>query len=162
MIELLILGLGSPFGDDRLGWEVVRLLQQREELKSYSSQQVQMVCGDRPGVHLLELMSNAKTVFLIDAVKTGAKLGSLHCFNPEEIKVLSTLQSTHDFGIAQTLALGKALNSLPQNLFLYGIEINDVKFQFEISDPINQATQALVEQILKSIFTHFKEKGLSI
>ncbi|ARG97677.1 hydrogenase maturation protease [Legionella micdadei] len=159
MTELLIIGLGSPFGDDRLGWDVIKMLQEQEALCGYPSEQLQMTCCDRPGASLLDLMSNAKTVFLIDAVKTGAKLGSLHCFNLEEIKDLSALQSTHHFGLAQALELGKALNALPQNVILYGIEIKDLKFQFGISGLIKQAVQDLAEKITQRILTYFSGMG---
>ncbi|WP_051131846.1 hypothetical protein [Legionella tunisiensis] len=63
MSELLILGIGSPFGDDRLGWEVVHLLQQKKALHIYSARQLQIMSCDRPGLNLLNLMQNARTVF---------------------------------------------------------------------------------------------------
>lgn len=153
MIELLILGVGSPFGDDRLGWEVVRLLQQNEGLCHFSPGKLQFAIADRPGMGLLTLMQNAKTVFLIDAVKTGAKQGSVIYLKNEGIKMLNSFCSTHDLGIATALAIGKNLNLLPQNLVLYGIEVRDLAFRFETSEGGRQALQLLLSRIEKDIFT---------
>lgn len=156
MIELLILGIGSPFGDDRLGWEVVHGLQQKKALQAYSTQQLQFMSCDRPGLNLLSLMQNARTVFLIDAVRTGAKAGSLFYLENEEIKTINSIQSTHEFGMANTIEMGKTLNLLPQNLILYGIEVNDLKFQFEVTEPIREAIHALITRIEKDIVIYLR------
>ncbi|STX43998.1 hydrogenase expression/formation protein [Legionella donaldsonii] len=156
MIELLILGIGSPFGDDRLGWEVVQGLQKKKALQGYSTQQLQFMACDRPGLNLLDWMQQAKTVFLIDAVRTGAKAGSLLYLENEEIKTINSIQSTHEFGLANTIEMGKILNLLPNKLVLYGIEINELKFQFEITEPIRAAIQALITRIEKDIAIYLR------
>ncbi|KTD35042.1 hydrogenase expression/formation protein [Legionella nautarum] len=154
MIELLVIGLGSPFGDDRIGWDVVQLLQQRRALTAYTENQLQFACYDRPGLNLLELIQNAKSVFLIDAVRTGAEIGTLVCLKEDEINVINTIGTTHHFGVAEAIQMGKVLNLLPQNLILYGIEIDELNFQFEVSKLLKKALQALIEQIEKNIITH--------
>ncbi|MFW2571387.1 hydrogenase maturation protease [Legionella sp. 29fVS95] len=156
MIELLILGIGSPFGDDRLGWEVVQGLQQKKALQDYSTEQLQFMACDRPGLNLLDWMQQAKTVFLIDAVRTGAKVGSLLYLENEEIKTINPIQSTHEFGLANTIEMGKILNLLPKKLVLYGIEVNELKFQFEITEPIRAAIDALITRIEKDIAIYLR------
>lgn len=156
MIELLILGIGSPFGDDRLGWEVVQGLQQKKTLQVYSAEQLQFMSCDRPGLNLLDLMQQAKTVFLIDAVRTGAKVGSLLYLENEEIKTINSIQSTHEFGLANTIEMGKNLHLLPKNLVLYGIEVNELKFQFEVTEPIRAAIHALIIRIERDISIYLR------
>lgn len=147
MIELRVLGIGSSFGDDQLGWMVVKLLQQQIQLHRYNSQRLQLAYCDRPGMYLLELMRDVETVFLIDAVKTNAVVGTLHCFQNEEIEEVSSALSSHAIGVAQAMQMGKVLNVLPQTVVLYGIEIDDIQFSFDLSTPIEHAIKELALQI---------------
>lgn len=153
MNELHVLGIGSPFGDDQLGWDVVKLLQQQPTLSGINPQQLHLEYYDRPGMHLLKLMVPAQTVFLIDAVKTNAAIGTLHCFQNEEIENISGTLSTHDFGIAEVMQMGKALQLLPQKVVLYGVEIGDSSCQFTLSKPIKQAIKRLSTRIEKDILS---------
>ena len=153
MSELHVLGIGSPFGDDQLGWEVVNLLQQRPTLSHLTPEQLHIACCDRPGMHLLELMRQVQTVFLIDAVKTGSEVGTLHRFQNEEIEGIGDTLSTHALGIAEAMKMGAALQTLPQNVILYGVEIGDVQFQFVLSEPIKQAIKALSVSIESDILS---------
>ena len=153
MTELRILGIGSPFGDDQLGWAVVHLLQQQTSLHRFMPKQLQMTCCDRPGMHLLELMRNAKTVFLIDAIKSGAPLGTLHCVTNKQIEDVGNALSTHGLGIAEAMKMGAALNELPEQVVLYGIEIGEPQLQFTLSEAITKAIQDLAVRIDNDIFS---------
>ena len=151
MTQLRVLGIGSPFGDDKLGWEVVKLLQQRASLNPYIPLKLDLSYWDRPGVHLLELMRGATSIFLIDAVKTGAALGTIHQFQNEEIETIGSTLSTHGLGIAEAMKMGAVLHELPKNVILYGVEIGEVQLQLTFSEPIITAIQALSDQIEKDI-----------
>ena len=139
MNELRVLGIGSPFGDDQLGWEVVKLLQKSIDLNQFTSDQVQLSCCDRPGMYLLALMRDANTVFLIDAIKAGAACGTLHRFKNQEIEAMSNPLSSHTLGVAEAMKMGRALDDLPPNVILYGIEIGEINYQSSLSEPIINA-----------------------
>ena len=151
MSQLRVLGIGSPFGDDQLGWDVVKLLQQRSVLEPFIPKELQLMCCDRPGMYLLELMRDAKCVFLIDAVKTGAAVGTLHCFQNEEISALNSKLSTHAIGLADAITMGAILQELPEKITLYGIEVGDIHCQFSLSETIAQAINLLSEQLENDI-----------
>ena len=151
--ELHVLGIGSPFGDDQLGFEVVKLLQQKPVLRHFTPEQLHIAYCDRPGMYLLELMKGAQTVFLIDAVKTGAPIGTLHRFENEDIESMSDSLSTHALGIAEAIKIGAILQTLPQNVVLYAVEIGDVQFQFTLSKPIELSIKALSAQIQNDILS---------
>lgn len=154
MTYLRVLGIGSPFGDDQLGWEVVKLLQQRPTLQAFIPNQLQLLYCDRPGMHLLELMREAQTVFLIDAVKTGNQIGTIHCFQNDEIAAVTTSLSTHGLGVAEAMKIGKILQILPPKVLLYGVEIDDVQLQFTRSEPIEQAIETLVIRLESDISSY--------
>ena len=149
--SILVLGIGSPFGDDQLGWAVAQRLQQRTRLQSYMPDRLQIESYDRPGLHLIESMRHAKTVFLIDAVKSNTTIGTLHCFKKEAIGNLDCTLSTHGLGLAAAIKIAEALNELPENITLYGIEIGDSQNQLTRSDTLLQATEALSLQIENDI-----------
>ena len=153
MTKLHVLGIGSPFGDDQLGWEVVKLLQQKPTLHCFGPDQLHIDHYDRPGMHLLELMKPAQTVFLIDAIKTGAIIGTIHRFQNEEIEGIGDRLSTHDLGISAAMKIGAILQVLPPKVVLYGIEISDAPFQFALSEPIKQAIKALSVRVESEILS---------
>ena len=143
MIPLKIIGIGSPFGDDRVGWYVIECLQHafKPEL------QKTLLSCDRPGLRLLTLMKNARKVILIDAIKTGAKVGTVHCFKGDALFEITACLSTHHLDLAQTLRLAKNLNVLPDELMIYGIEIDAIYFQEVLSVPVKKAAQQLTKML---------------
>ncbi len=151
MRELRVLGIGSPFGDDQLGWEVVKLLQKCIDLNQFASNQLQLICCDRPGMYLLELMRDANAVFLIDAIKTGAACGTVHRFKNQEIEAISNPLSSHTLGVAEAMKMGRALDELPPNVILYGIEIDDIHHQSSLSEPLIKTVKVLSKQIKDDI-----------
>lgn len=136
-----VLGIGSPFGDDQVGWKVVALLKKVTHLKKFIPDYLQIDHYDRPGIRLLELMKNSDIVYLIDAVKSGNPIGTCHRFKNEEIEEAKCLISTHDIGIAQVLQLGKVLNSLPNTIILYGIEIDSRSDLLLIESAVHQTVK---------------------
>jgi len=116
---MLILGIGSPFADDQLGWEVAKLI--RECSKDYPEIQAQAL--DRPGPALLERIAGQPHVVLIDAMKSGAAPGSVRQLTLDELDYLHAPVSTHNFSLAETLKLGEKLGMLPTHLDIFGIEM---------------------------------------
>lgn len=150
---LRVLGIGSPFGDDRLGWEVIHRLQQQLLLQCYIPQHLQFINCDRPGMRLIELMQGANPIILIDAVKSGAAIGTLHRFQNQEIESLNMGFSTHDIGVGEALKIGRALNALPELIIFYGIEIAEIDLQADLSTHLREAIEILVEKVQGEILT---------
>ena len=151
MSKLCVFGIGSPFGDDNLGFEVVKQLQQDADLKSLKPEKLHIQYLDRPGMHLLALMRNVNVVFLIDAVMTGASVGTLHRLENEEIHSAQSSFSTHSLGIAEVMSMGQALNDLPEKVVLFGIEIQEASCQFRLSKSVIKAINKLVTRIKTEI-----------
>lgn len=122
MSRIAIIGLGSPFGDDRAGWEVVQALTNGQWSRNVTRNRIRVECLDRPGPRLLERFREADCVILIDAMRSGAPAGTVRQLGPDEIAAASATHSSHGFGLAQTIALARALGSLPPELVLFGIE----------------------------------------
>lgn len=122
--RVAVIGVGSPFGEDQLGWQVVHYLQKRAEQNG--SSHVEFLVEDRPGVTLLEKMQGYHQVVLVDAVLSDSGGGGLiHHFNQQKLISLSQNSlSSHATGVAEVVALGEALNNLPGQIDFVGLEVS--------------------------------------
>ncbi len=146
---LKVIGIGSPFGDDQVGLLLIEALRQAEQLQPYLKSDIELLAVDRPGSGLLSLFEGASKVVIIDAVVTGASSGQLHCWS--DLAVLESsgsFLSSHGFGLAQALALGRQLGGLPEQLFVFGIEIDPGAGGMDISPRLQQKMPALTVQII--------------
>jgi len=110
-----VIGIGSPFGDDRAGWAVI------EQLEQWTlPADVSLLKLDRPGPALLDWLNRDTNTVLIDAVQTSNHpCGHWMELSLEQLDHSNDL-SSHGFGLAQTLALARALGQLPQQYRLIG------------------------------------------
>lgn len=150
-MNIKVFGIGSPFGDDQVGWRVVEMLQQKPELIPYIPKPLYLEKLDRPSTSLLESMHGAKVLILIDAIKSGLPPGSIHQYENPQFENNINLSSTHGIGVIETLQLGAALNDLPQQIFLYGIEIDEIHYGNVISSSIYQGGLNLTDTITSKI-----------
>jgi hydrogenase maturation protease len=121
--SILILGVGSPFGADRLGWQAVAALERQPLAAQFPELDISFDQSDRPGSRLLTLLGQADAAIIIDAMRAGLPAGSVRRFAVDELSAESGLMSTHGFGIADALALGQALGGLPGEMVVVGIEM---------------------------------------
>lgn len=123
MNNILVAGIGSPFGADQLGWQVIDKLQQDSYLRSCLSQRVNLVKLDRPGSRLIEIIQGYDVVILVDAVQSGLTRGQTVILNSDQITDAVNDISSHGFGVAQTIALARAMRQLPDELMLLGLDV---------------------------------------
>jgi hydrogenase maturation protease len=116
----LVLGIGSPFGADRLGWLAVDALASAGLETSWPG--LRLLKLDRPGSRLLAALDGAEQALLIDALDGPGAPGSLRRINPADLAADGAGLSGHRFGVAEALALARALGVLPPRLMLYGIQ----------------------------------------
>ena len=123
---VVVIGVGNPDrGDDGAGPAVAR--QVRAALTAGGLPQSRDIrvleCGGEAST-LMEAWDGAPTVILIDAVRSGTPPGHVHRIDAhcQPIPDSGVRPSTHAFGVAEAMALGRALGRLPARLILYGIE----------------------------------------
>ncbi|MBZ5608469.1 MAG: hydrogenase maturation protease [Acidobacteriia bacterium] len=111
-----IIGCGNPDrADDAAGILVARRLR---ELGLDSMEH----SGD--GFALLDLWQGADDVVLVDAMLSGAPPGTITVWDPasQPAGAPGYCCSTHAFGPAEAIELGRALGRLPSRIRVYGIE----------------------------------------
>jgi hydrogenase maturation protease len=144
--KILIIGLGSPFGDDRLGWVALEALQASAALAAAGGGNISFATLDRPGPSLLAQWRGADHVIVVDAVRSGAPPGTRHRLEPAEVAVPESV-SSHGFGLAAALELARALNELPPRLVVYGMEIDPSCAGPSLSAPVRRALPALIREV---------------
>jgi len=92
-------------------------------------------------------------VIVIDAVVTGAPCGTIHAWEGNPPRLPRTQQvSSHGFGLAEALRLGKALHCLPELITVYGIEGRE----FDIGERVSPEVLASVERVALQIAEEFR------
>lgn len=114
MTRVAVLGVGSPFGADQLGWRAVDVLEHSLPVQlpgiTFEWQRL-----DRPGPALLNAMDGADAVLVIDAVMglpDGTPIRPLALDEP----LAGDGISAHGFGVADALRLGEVLGMPPVGL----------------------------------------------
>jgi hydrogenase maturation protease len=115
----LVLGLGNPDrGDDGAGRLVARLLRGHVP----DDVRVEEAVGDAAGV--IDALQGADWVVLVDAAVSGAPPGTIHridCAAGETLPARGGT-SSHGLGVAEAVALARALGGLPRCCVVYAIE----------------------------------------
>lgn len=120
-----IIGIGSPFEDDIAGWSAVDVLAEESWVKTRLEAGTLVLHKlDRPGMELLEYMCGHEHVILIDGVvSVKHSPGMILKLKPEELEQMQAPVSSHGIGVAEALAMGKVLGTLPPRLEVWGVVI---------------------------------------
>ncbi len=133
----LVVGIGNAVrGDDAAGLLAVR------RLKGFRTAELSD-CTD-----LLDLWADEDDVIVIDAMITGAPVGTVRRFDVGAFTLpVGAFPSTHAFGLAETVELARALGKLPTRLTIYGIEAGRVGLGESLSPEVGRAIDALVGEL---------------
>jgi hydrogenase maturation protease len=146
----LIIGLGNQYRrDDAVGLVVAR------RLKKAAPEHVCVLEETGEGAALMESWKDADAVILIDAVRSGARPGTLHRLDAHTQPIPTGFfhYSTHAFGAAEAIELARALGQLPPHLIVYGIEGKTFEAGLGLSPEIEKAAQEVVERVLGDLDT---------
>ncbi|SRR5579875_3561633 len=145
---VLVIGIGNEYrGDDGVGLAVVRALRTRQ------LENTRLMECDGDCTVLFEAWKDVDKVILVDAVVSGASAGTISRFDAhtQALPANYTFSSTHAFGIAETLALARALGQLPPCLIVYGIEGKSFASGESLTPQVKKALPNVVEQVLTDI-----------
>jgi hydrogenase maturation protease len=141
-----IIGVGSPFAGDRLGLQAVERLRGEAALGAFPLS-LEFHSLDRPGSTLLEYFPGTEAVLLVDAMVAAGARTAVQRLAREELILQGSAPSSHQLGVAESLALAAALGCLPPRLFIYGIEAGAAG----AGEPWYPALLALIRQDLSTL-----------
>jgi len=155
----IIVGVGSPNGDDRIGWIVCDRL--TGKLKPGSDNDIVVIKLKSP----IELMNwlpedrsarTPKRLIICDACSGLSRVGKVaHWQWPSTVFGDLHWSGTHDFSVLRTLTLADTLGRLPESVDIWGIEkgdgpqsLGENQFCDAITHGIQQATSEIVHSSL--------------
>ena len=142
--KIIVIGIGNEFrGDDAAGLLVVRRLKEKPPTG--------VEFGEQSGeaTALMDAMSQAGTVILVDAVQSGAEAGTIHRYDASEQAMPAQFLrcSTHNFSVHDAIEMARALEKLPSRLMVYGIEGSHFEPGAELSPVVRSAVAETAQQI---------------
>ena len=135
----LFVGLGSPHGDDQVGWRVAEELRRRQPDRTVR-------IASTPA-ELLDWLDGLDRLELCDAVR-GESPGRLHRWDwptPQLGRLRSS--GTHSFGVSAVLELAQRLGRLPAAVRIWGIEARQFEPTQTISGQLDAGLPVIVDQI---------------
>jgi len=147
--RLKVIGVGNEWrGDDAVGLLVAR------RLKEDQLPQVEVAECRGTLTAVREAWKDAAGVIVVDAVVSGSPPGTIYRFNAHGPGVpveLSRSPSSHGWGVAEALALGKVFQELPPWLIIYGIEGQNFGPGQEVSQEVEAAIPEAARRIRREI-----------
>jgi hydrogenase maturation protease len=144
----VVLGAGNRWRrDDGAGRDVAHRLRQRLP----ESARVVEVSGE--ATELLAAWEGAEAAVVVDAVSSGSPPGTVHRFDAaaEPLPASLTTPSSHGFGVAQAVELGRRLGRLPPRLVVYGVEGEDFGHGEGLSPTVERAVGEVVEAVVGEV-----------
>jgi hydrogenase maturation protease len=146
--SILIIGIGNAYrGDDAAGLAVI------QALKMQNLPPAHLLTGISDGLSLLACWDATGRVILVDAVNSGAAVGTIYRFDAltQPIPADLSFNSTHAFGLAEAIMLAHTLQQLPSALILYAIEGKNYTPGADLSPEVEQAVPKVVAQVKQEI-----------
>lgn len=144
----LVIGIGNEFRrDDSAG------ILAAGRLKALVPPGVEILAHHGEGTGLMALWQGRRLVVVIDAVSSGSAAGTLHLIDatrqclPPEMKAFSS----HAFGLAEAVELARDLGTLPQNLWIAGVEGKDFSPGQELSPEVADALDGIVQKVIELV-----------
>lgn len=138
-----VLGIGHrDRGDDAAGLHVADLL------RGALGHDVEVRECLGTATELLEAWRDVGAAIVVDCVVSGAPPGTLHRVDAlRERLPARSATSTHGFGLAQAVALGRMLGQLPPVLIVHGIEGFEFAAGRGLSDEVRDGLGPLAEVV---------------
>ena len=141
-----VVGVGSPHGDDRVGWRLV------EDLAESARPGVEAVAVSQP-LDLVDHLDDCSVLIVVDACRTGRAAGSAIVFEwPEDRPKFEGSGSTHGLGLAMALEMAGVLGRLPSSVVLFAVEAAGCSPVAELSTDLESALPQLrrhLEQVIE-------------
>ena len=147
--DSLVIGVGNPIrADDNIGRVVVDLLRSRAPAS------VRLIERDGEATALLADLQSARRAWLIDAAQSGAQAGTVHRIDCAGNALLPRRSvSSHGFGLAEAVALARALGGLPPHCIVYAIEAAEFTPGAAPSPAVMRAAGEVADAILAELAT---------
>jgi hydrogenase maturation protease len=139
----VIIGIGNrERGDDAAGCELVA------QLRGRLPPEVELLEQNGEAGRLLAQLEGAAEACIVDACAVGVPPGTIRRLDAASPMPLRMREcSTHGLGVAEALAMARALGVLPPHCVLYAIEGES----YELGAPLSQSVRAAIHLLVEVI-----------
>jgi len=146
---IIVIGFGNEYrSDDGVGIYVAR------RIGEFAIDDVNVATGISDVLSLIETWQGARTVFLVDAVESGASPGTIHkvdAFDEGLDELRFSGSSSHSLSIARSVELARAMGRLPESMTIYGIEGENFGSGIGLSPCVKEAADLVITEIVASL-----------
>jgi hydrogenase maturation protease len=146
-----VIGVGNRWrSDDAAGLEVVA------RLRGALPDEIELLEREGEPTSLIDAWRGADAAWVVDAVSSGAQPGTLHRLDAAERELPAEIfrTSTHHFGLAEAVELGRVVGALPPRLVVFGIEAARLEvgdsLTVEVAAAVDRAAEAVRGEVLAS------------
>ena len=139
-----VIGLGSPYGADRLGWMAIERLQADGFPQRFPPGLLQLGSCPSPA-HLPALIEPGAALLLIDALQ-GQPLGDVTWLSWQDVAQAPLISGSHGLGLREILPLIEVLYSRPERITLLGIGVGD-----GFAEPLDELPSGLFPRLEQEI-----------
>ncbi len=164
--RILIMGLGSPHGDDQAGWLTVRRIADRCDQRADIVVRTAVIPMD-----LLDWLDDIDILHVCDACQRMPSNDRYHRIDwksrqgstvrndnhpsvisaGREMNLLTQRRGSHDFGLVEVLALAEATCGLPEFVTIWAIEGSGFQPGDEISEVTRTAAVDCADKLLTEL-----------
>ena len=133
-------------GDDAVGPLVI------DRLVGRLPEPVALVESVGDATHLLDTWRDARLAVVVDAVVSGGVPGAVHRIDGKAGFPSSWRSaSTHLIGVVEAVELGDAVDMLPDELIVFGIEIDRVEVGVTLTAEVAAAAEQVADLVVEEI-----------
>ena len=119
-----IIGVGSAFNDDNIGWlSLQNLVAELQQLAA----NIEITYCANPATQLIHLLQPGTVTVLVDALQAEQAIGKVREIEISDLHNDRAL-SSHNISVSNILQLANNLHRLPEHLFILGIGINPQEY----------------------------------
>jgi hydrogenase maturation protease len=146
--KTVILGIGNVLlSDEGIGVHIANELSSMDLPPGVS-----VIEGGTDGFRLLNIITEADRLIVVDAVKGGAEPGSIYRFNIDEVRNVPSgfRTSVHQVGILEVIDLSGLIGKTPKTTVI-GIEPKSLRMSLELSPEIKEKIPRIIELVFEEL-----------
>jgi hydrogenase maturation protease len=153
--RVVILGVGNLLlSDEGVGVHVANKLAEMDLPKG-----VEVCEGGTDGFRLLNVITDADRLVVVDAVRGGGPPGSIYRFDVNDARSMpdSYKTSVHQIGILEVIHFSEFIGKTPETTII-GVEPKSLDMSMELSPEIQEKVPRVIELVLKEVNDSLSEK----
>jgi hydrogenase maturation protease len=155
-MRIVVLGVGNILlSDEGIGVRAIEKLQLDYDLPP----EVVVIDGGTTGMEMLEDLSNADHIIIIDAVRSGKAPASIVKLVNEQVPVFfKTKLSPHQIGLSDVLATLEFIGEQPGGVTVIGVE----PVSLETSMALSPQVEARLPEVMELVVAELRQLGVVV